>query len=130
MFTYEYCCAPSKQGLAIWVHPVAGKGIDVSALVLDWSFTMVKVGATADAVLKLLSRTIKKNAEIAINSGTGMRDLKSLFRQFRFMIETMRRKILFSPQEIGVDASIHPQIPPEFTQPVKPTAIGSVEIGG
>ena len=46
----------------------------------------------------------------------------------------MQQKILFSPQEIkkeiGVDAPIHPHIPPEFTQPVKPKAIGSVEIGG
>jgi len=42
----------------------------------------------------------------------------------------MEEKILFSPQELGVEASIHPHIPPEFTLPVKPMAIGSVEIGG
>lgn len=29
---------------------------------------------------------------------------------------TMQRKILFSPQELGVKVTIYPQIPPEFTQ--------------
>ena len=39
-------------------------------------------------------------------------------------------KILFSPQKIGVDASIHPHIPPEFTQIAWGLAIKSGRLGG
>ena len=72
----------------------------------------------------------KKNNMAARTNLAIEKEVSGFFGQYRLFRKCMQRKILFSPQESRVDAPIHAHIPPEFTQPVKPTAIGSVEIGG